>query len=213
MAQKPVFESRKCKPFVIVSTPEFVWNGGLSASQKTRNVVALHNAYNARFPEKKVLEISTKSTEKLGVQLSAFNLKKYVPALGTSVPVECVYQGSKVFAADGPFEDLYTATSRQAKGDHRLRSSGELRRFFFDGRNFPLNPLSAFYDWLYINALLENPELAAGLMEYDAFTDIEFNPSKGFSCQAHAAALYVSLSRLGLLAECREFDSFVRLLK
>ena len=41
-----------------------------------------------------------------------------------------------------------------------------------------LNPKTIFYDWLYINAVLENPLLAAELLKYNAFTDIEFNPKK-----------------------------------
>jgi len=213
MAQRPVFAPRKSKPYVNVFNPEFVWNSGLSASQKKKNVVALHEAFNARFPEKKVLEISSKSDEKLGVALSAFNLKKYVPELDKSVNVECIYQGSKVFAVGGPYTDLYTATSREAKGDRRLQSSGAMKGFRFDGQDFPLNPTTAFYDWLYINALLENPELAEQLLAYDAFTDIEFNPNKSLNCQARAAALFVALSREGLIEQCRNFDSFLKLLK
>ena len=42
MAQRPVFAPRKSKPYVNVYNPEFVWNSGLSASQKKKNVAALH---------------------------------------------------------------------------------------------------------------------------------------------------------------------------
>lgn len=213
MSQRPVFVPHKRAPYSDVFMTEFVWNSGLSASQKKKNVVALHQAFNARFPEKKVLEISSKSLEDLGVKLSAFNLTKFVPSLGKAVNVECIYQGSKVFAVGGPYTDLYTATSRAAKGDPRLRSSGELRSFRFEGKDFPLTPVSVFYDWLYINALLEHPELAQALLEYDAFTDIEFNPNKGKSCQANAAALFVSLHRQGLVEQCRDFDTFLSLVK
>lgn len=38
-------------------------------------------------------------------------------------------------------------------------------------------------------------------MEYDAFTDIAFNPQKSINCQAEAAAIYVSLKKQGLLEE------------
>lgn len=213
MSQRPVFVPIKRKPWTDVYMTEFQWNSGLSAAQKKKNVAALHQAFVARFPEKKVLEISSKSSEDLGVKLSAFNLTKFVPSLGKSVPVECVYQGSKVFAVGGPYTDLYTATSRAAKGDDRLRQSGELRRFSFEGKEFPLKAGSAFYDWLYINALMEHPELSEPLLGYDGFTDIEFNPNKGVACQANAAALYVSLRRQGLLEQCRDFDSFLALLK
>jgi hypothetical protein len=193
--------------------PEFAWNSGLSAAQKRRNVEALHQAYNSRFPEQRVLEISSKSLEKVGVELSAFNLKKYVPELGRSVTVECVFQGSKVFSAGGPYTELYTATSREAKKDPRLGTSGYLKGFRFEGRDFPLQPVTCFYDWLYINALMENPELAEALVQYDAFTDIEFNPNKSLNCQARAAALFVSLSRNGLIDRCREFADFLSVIK
>ena len=213
MSQRPVFVPIKRKPWTDVYMTEFLWNSGLSAAQKKKNVAALHQAFVARFPEKKVLEISSKSSEDLGVKLSAFNLTKFVPSLGKAVPVECVYQGSKVFAVGGPYTDLYTATSRAAKGDDRLRQSGELRRFSFEGKEFPLKAGSAFYDWLYVNALMEHPELSEPLLGYDGFTDIEFNPNKGVACQANAAALYVSLQRQSLLEQCRDFDSFLALLK
>lgn len=213
MAQRPVFVPRKSKPYVNVFSPEFDWNAGLSAAQKKRNVAALHRAYNSRFPEQKVMEISSKSDLELGIALSAFNLMKYLPELGKSVPVECIFQGSKVFAMGGPFTDLYTGTARAAKKDDRLRSSGSLKGFRYEGRDFPLSPVTAFYDWLYINALLDNPELAEQLLTFDAFTDIEFNPNKSLNCQARAAALFVALSREGLTEQCREFDDFLKLLK
>ena len=213
MAHRPVFVIHKSKPYVDVCTPEFVWNRGLSPTQKKKNVTALHEAFRLRFPDRKILEISSKSSEELGVRLSAFNLMKYLPELEMSVPVECIYQGSKVFAGGGPYCDLYTATSRQAKKDARIKSSGIPEKFRFDGCDFPTNPTTVFYDWLYINALLENPELARQLMAYEAFTDIEFNPNTSQNCQARAAALFVSLHRAGLIDQCRDFDKFLMLMK
>ena len=213
MASRPVFMPRKTKPYVNVVSPNFVWNPGLSASQKTRNVIALHEAWHGFFPEGKVLEISSKSTEALGVQLSAFNLQKYVPELGKSVSVECVYQGSKVFFGGGPYQELYLGTSRQAKSDPRLRGSGGLKEFRFDGKVFPIKPVTAFYDWLYLNALLENPDLSEPLLRYDGFTDIEYNPDKSLACQARTAAMFVALHRAGVLEQCRDFDAFLNLLK
>lgn len=211
MAQRPVFTPGKRKNAADLFWVDFVWNGGFAASQKQKNIAALHQAFRNRFPEKKVLEISSKSPEPLGVQLSAFNLKKFVPELGKAVSLECVFQGGKVFAAGGPYTDLYEATAREAKKDPRLKSSGMLRAFRFDGKDMPLIPRTAFYNWLYVNALLENPELGQQLLQYDGFTDIEFNPDKSINCQAEAAAVYVALARKGLLEQCRDFDSFVRL--
>lgn len=212
MAVRPVFAPGKRKNEADVFMTEFVWNSGLSVSQKRKNITALHDAYIRRFPERKVLEISSKSEVKIGVALSAFNLKKYVPSLGKSIPVECVFQGGKVFAAGGPYIDLYGVTSRDAKCDPRLKASGMLRSFYYEGEEFPIVPRTAFYNWVYISALIENPDLAAELLKYDGFTDIEFNPDKGVNCQAEAAALYVTLSRKGLLDKCKNFHEFVHLI-
>lgn len=213
MASRPVFVPLKKAPYVDVFMPEFDWNGGFALSQKQKNITALHDAHRKRFPDRKILEISSKSLQPAGVGLSAFNLKKYVPSLGKSVPVECVFQGGKVFAAGGPYEDLYTASPRDAKRDPRLKNSGMLRSFSFEDETMPLMPRTAFYNWLYISALLENPEAAAEVLEFDAFTDIEFNPSRSINCQAEAAAMFVSLSRLGLLEKCRSFSGFLELLR
>ena len=92
-------------------------------------------------------------------------------------------------------------SSRDAKTDSRLRNSGPLLEFSLTGDPWPLEPTTAFYDWLYLRALAYNPELANQLLECDGFTDIEFNPEKSWNCQARSAALYVSLSRDGLLKE------------
>ncbi len=211
MAVRPVFVPLKRAPYVHSVATEFVWNAGLSAAQKKKNVIALHEAFEKSFPGKRILEISSKSQLELGVSLSAFNLEKYVPSIGRSIPVECVYQGGKVFSKGGPFTDMYEFTARAAKKDQRLKESGKLCGFYYEGESLPLEPMSAFYNWLYINALIENPELSERLAEFDGFTDIEFAPDKGVSCQAAAAAVFVSLRSLGLLEECRDFESFRRM--
>jgi hypothetical protein len=36
-------------------------------------------------------------------------------------------------------------------------------------------------------------------LEYDGFSDIEFNPEKSINCQAASAALYKSLTERGLI--------------
>ena len=213
MAQRPVFVTLSRQPFHDIYSVDFTYNSGFAVSQKQKNIMALHTGFNARFPQKKVLEISSKSLQPLGVKLSAFNLKKFVPSLGYSVPVECVYQGGKVFSAGGPFLDLYEGTSRDAKEDSRLKESGYLNAFEFEGVRYPLQPATAFYDWLYINALMENPELGEELIQFDAFTDIEFNPNKSLNCQAKAAAIYVGLARQGLLEKCRSYEDFVKIIK
>ena len=115
-----------------------------------------------------------------------------------------------MFEHGGPYPDLLTVSPREAKRDERLRTGGKLTGFVFDGKDYPTEPKTAFYDYLYITALLENPVLAETVLSYDAFTDIEFNPQKSLNCQAAAAARFVSLHRLGLLKEPFSFEDFLR---
>lgn len=212
MAQRPVYMSRLTPPYCFPWNAEFVFNPGFSPTQKQKNITAIHRVFSAEFPELKVLEISSKSMQEGGVELSAFHLPKYVPSLGKSVPVENVFQAGKVFQRGGPYTDLLHVSPRDAKRDERLRSSGLISGFRFEGRDFPILPRTAFYDYLYINALLENERLADIVLSYDAFTDIEFNPERSVNCQAKAAALFVALHKLNKLEEVRDFDRFLAVL-
>jgi type I restriction enzyme M protein len=196
MASRPIYMPESAAPYRTLYSAEFTWNSGLSASQKKKNVTALHESFAAHFPGKKVLEISSKSMQEGGVELSAFNLMKFVPSLGKSLPVEVIYHAGKVFRNGGPYTDLLEGTSREAKKDERLKNSGAIVGFRFEGRDFPIRPQTFFYDYLYVNALLENEDLAKIVLQYDGFTDIEFNPEKSVNCQAKSAALFVSLMSL-----------------
>ncbi len=125
-----------------------------------------------------------------------FNLKIRIPTM-QAISVECAFQGSKVFNKGGPYTDLYNVTSREAKTDERIRNSGDLVAFNFHGDDFPINPKSAFYDWLYIIALFQNPDLADKILKFQGYSDIAFNPVRSFNCQAHSAALFAALKKLG----------------
>ena len=54
-----------------------------------------------------------------------------------------------------------------------------------------------FYDYIYIQALMQHLEISATLKEYDLFTDIEFNEKKGLNCQARSCAIYSYMLRTG----------------
>ena len=213
MAERPVFVTMDQAPFSRPVLVPFVWNSGLAKSQKQKNILALHKAYKSMYPKDSVLEISSKSLQPYGDALSAFYLCKYVPSLERSVPVEVIYQAAKTFKNGGPFLDLLEGSSRSAKKDERLKTSGDLISFTFEDQTYPIFPRTAFYDYLYVNALMENETLADEVLKYDAFTDIEFNPNKGVNCQARAAAMFVSLHRLGRLSEVKSFDTFLALYK
>ena len=167
--------------------------------QKKKNVCALHSAIKKTFPGKRSLEISTKSDLELGIKMSAFNLIITAPKSGKSFSVECAFQASKVFEYGGPYTDLLDATPKEAKTDKRLRESGKLQHFRYFSRKIPNNPRTLFYDWLYINALLNSDLDIDEICTYDAFTDIEFNPKKSLNCQAFSAALFVSLRSQGII--------------
>lgn len=200
MARRPVFFFQ---PGALVqeSLVEFKWFPGMAISQARKSIASLHQAAEREIGRSPILEISSKSDIEEGVLLSAFNLRL---TLGTerSMTVEAVYQASKVFGlGDGPYEDILFKSSLEAKRDPRVRRNDLVVEFRLFGESWPTEPKTAFYDWLYLKALSENPELANVLLEYQAFTDIAFNPKKSFNCQARAAALYVSLVQCGRFEE------------
>ena len=201
MAQRPVYLSINSAPFVKSDTVEFKFFAGFSAQQKMRSVESLHAAFLSQNPERHLLEISSKSVVPLGIKLSAFNLQIILPNSNKSTSVESAFQSSKVFEGGEQFVDLLNKTSREAKRDPRLKTSGQLKSFKFFDYEFPLEPKTYFYDWLYINALYRQKDLAEEILTYDAFTDIEFNPKKSLNCQARAAAIFVGLSRAGLIED------------
>lgn len=212
MVKRIVYMPYDKPPYVREFSISFEWNKGFALSQKQKNIMALHHRFKKIFPESNVLEISSKSLQELGIKLSAFNLTKFVPSLQKKIPVECVFQGGKVFSKGGPYTDLYLVSSKEAKKEERLKTSGELKNFYFEKETMPLFPKTIFYDWLYMNALIENNVYIGELIKYNAFTDIEFNPSKSINCQARAAALFVSLYKLKKIENCKDFNSFYKII-
>lgn len=198
MAVRPVFTATPDNRYCVRENTEFQYFSGFSDSQKKKCIKSLHEAYVLQHPGCSVLEISSRSEKELGVQLSAFHLT-ITTRSGKAFSVESAFQSSKVFENGGPYTDLLDAPSITAKRDERLRSSGRVIAFAFQGQRFSTEPKTYFYHWLYINALQLHPKLAEQLLLYDAFTDIAFNPKKSINCQAEAAAIYVSLQRQGLL--------------
>jgi len=198
MAERPVFipvsGSQELVKEIFFS---LTWNPGFAPVQKKKNVMALHEAA-ARSGWTSLLEISSKSEEKLGQHLSAFHLKVRVENLG-EIKLECAFQGSKVFEKGGPYTDLYLVDPKDAKRDLRLQESGRLTGFRFNDFSFALEPKTIFYDWLYVNAIYPHREWLERLYKYAGFTDIEFNPSKSINCQARSCALFVSLMKNNLL--------------
>jgi hypothetical protein len=207
MAERPVYIPAPDDPELVkVISFNLVWNSGFAPVQKKKNIKALHEAA-AAAGYSPLLEISTKADGKLGQHLSAFHLKVHSERVG-NIPLECAFQGSKVFERGGPYTDLYFADVRAAKRDSRLHTSGKIVRFDFDGFSFPLEPKTVFYDWLYINAIFEHREwLKSRLCQYSGFTDIEFNPARSINCQARSCALFAALMSNDLLEKAIESPS------
>ncbi|HDR9473301.1 DarT1-associated NADAR antitoxin family protein [Burkholderia multivorans] len=202
MAERPIFTPTLSGP-LLVSTHhvEFQWFPGMAKSQAQKSIDSLHEQARKQLHVDRVLEISSKSRDDDGVRLSAFNLMIKTVRYEREFSLECAYQASKVFQRGGPFKDLLKVKSIDAKRDPRLNQHGRLIKFQFFGTDWPLEPRTAFYDWLYINALHKKPELAEVVLAYRAFSDIAFNPERSINCQAYAAALYVSLHARGLLTD------------
>ena len=202
MAKRPIFiPDFNGFPYIDTIDIEFKWHPGFAKSQMQKSIASLHAAADKLNKISPILEISSKSMSALGVSLSAFNLLLEIPN-GQKINVECAYQGSKVFENGGPYHELYLVSSREAKTDDRLRNSGELVAFNFCGEDFPIEPKTAFYDWLYLTALSENKtDLVKELEMFQGFSDIVFNPNRSINCQARAAALFVSLSKNELINE------------
>ena len=68
--------------------------------------------------------------------------------------------------------------------------SGRLIGFNLLGEEWPIEPPTCFYDWLYISALIQHPDAVQELLNFHAFSDIAFNPEKSLNCQARSAAVF-----------------------
>ncbi|HHE0364388.1 TPA: hypothetical protein ACN34U_001908 [Vibrio parahaemolyticus] len=214
MAIRPIFVPRTDGTIgVIEKAIDFKWHPGMAKTQKQKSISELHNSAKLSGINN-ILEISSKSQDELGILLSAFNLSFVTKKHNNKITVESAFQGSKVFKRGGPYKDLYLADSKTSKKDVRIKESGQLVGFSFFNQEFPLIPRTYFYDWLYIKALVSNPKLVDLLYKFEGFSDIEFNPKKSINCQAHAAALFVSLNSAGVLEDALSSpDMFLRITK
>jgi len=212
MAKRPAFIPLKYnnKTFVHEQDFSFEWFPGFSTKQKQKSIEAFHKSITKYYPKARVLEVSSKSQNPLGVNLSAFNLMINDKFSSKQFSVESAFQSSKVFENGGPYIDLLEKTSRDAKKDYRLKESGKLKYFKYANHIWKLEPKTAFYDWLYITALMQYKNLVAEVAKYNVFTDIEFNPEQSINCQARSVAILVSLYNNNYLEKTLEsIDNFV----
>lgn len=215
MAERPVFiPAPESDALVREVFLPLTWHSGFAHVQKEKNIAALHEAA-AQRGLTPLLEISSKSKSERGRHMSAFHMTVPTKCCGR-VKLELAFQGSKVFEHGGPYTDLYRKGDSeigQAKRDPRLQQSGRLVGFSFEGTDFPLEPKTAFYDWLYCTFLWDHRDWATKLYAYAGFTDIEFNPQRSINCQARSAALFLSLmKRCELESALQSPTSFVNTL-
>lgn len=186
MATRPAWTIKNGK--VMREDFDFAWNGGFAITQKQKNINALHVAIQEAKGEE-ALEVSSKSTVSLGKELSAFSLQL------SGVYLENIFQAAKKYENGGPYMDLLDISPKDAKRDERHKNSGRLLAFVREGETWPLEPKTAFYDFIYVNAVVEKYAYDLELSEYQWFTDIEFNPKKSINCQARALAIYKLLKQ------------------
>lgn len=217
MAIRPIFIPTLHTPFFEKKDVSFKWHAGFSLSQKQKSLSSLHQNAKDLFNTRELLEISTKSPQQLGNKLSAFNLKAFVKDKSydpdRQYSLETLFQTSKVFNNNMHCIDLLRMEELDIRKEIREREKRGLSHFAHDGDIWNLEPKGAFYNFLYIRSLLQIPHLFEALDEFDAFTDIAFNPNKSFNCQAESVSIFVGLNRAGLSPSeaCSSQSNFLNL--
>lgn len=193
----------------------FKWFPGFSKEQKQKSIKELHQQFLNLNITDKLLEVSSKSEKSIGVKASAFNLK-ISTVKGHNISVEQIFQSSKVYKKAGNQNYLLEEGYSSKEMKQKLREIDKddyMIKYSSFHHDFPLEPKTLFYNWIYINALNQNEEVAKEILKYEAFTDIEFNPKRSFNCQAEACAIYVSLVKQKNLEEAlkniKTFESIV----
>ncbi len=203
MAVRPTYYLSNGK--VISKDVRFEWFAGFSSSQKQKSIASFHEAIKKESANALPLEISTKSTEKLGNSLSAFKLHI------DGHHLENVFQSSKIFENGGPYRDLLDVHPKDAKRDERLGDSGAIIGFNYDGKDFPTEPKTLFYDYIYIKAVKQSltADEIKKIAEFTHFTDIEFNPRKSINTQAKSVAIIkLMLDKFGEIPDM-SIDEFI----
>ena len=219
MAEKSVFISKAEYPFFEEVHVNIDWFPGFAMSQKRKCQIGLHQNFLMAYPAEKVLEISSTSLMSLGARLSAMNLRKRTKRGLTTV--ESAFQSSRIYSdgerAAGPFPEYLFLSGKECKKLVKKASEGmNSYRYEFDGMTFyaPAWHISQFYDYIYLNALLEpeNEDVREQLLKegYTAFTDLA---TSSLNCQARSAAIFVGLVRAGRIDEVRDFASYLNLFR
>lgn len=188
MTTRPIFSRIDDEPYVKETIVSFTWVPGQHYGRRQLCALALHEAAAAHVGNEPILEVSTYSTSELGRALSAMNLR-FTKGPWAGLSVEHVYQASKIFTYGGPFVDLLNVKDpRRAKGDMRLKASGDLIGFELHGVQHGLDTGSYVYDLIYAEALHQHDDLKREAAAYRHFSDIAFNPKTMLATQARSVA-------------------------
>ena len=138
------------------------------------------------------LEISSRSSDRLGRELSAMNLPAAGDPHGRSV--EAVYQAAKCYGDGGPDTHVSGSGYEAKRRDRERRRQGPLAGFRHEGRQWPPKTGSAFYDWLWTRSALKHcgDGVIERLQRFDGFTD-QFHRPGALACQAKAAAILAGM--------------------
>lgn len=205
---------------------EFEWFSGMSWQQRQKSSLSmLHELSTLGYTP---IEISRRAVDQdFGAQLSAFHLKlnkinvenifqAYKKFNDGGPYFDLLYVDPKLARNDCRLQTYESKKPCQTyqveyknKGFYdddavctfcRTRKSRRLTNFTSGKEEWDTEPKSMFYDAIYIAALLQNKQLSDRLLNYNAFTDIEFNQQiaysqlKGpFNCQARSCAIFVTL--------------------
>lgn len=199
MANRPIFIPQIKTAGVIILNLDFTWHAGMATSQKQKSIRSLHEKALAQKRIHRILEISTKSEEELGKKTSAFSLK--IETKEGVFSLESVYHASKIFPVVGAQKQWMQLSARQSKKESQKFQDqyGKPIGFCIEDTEYFGKSHKLGFTYMYFQALkLKDQEEINELCLFDAFTDINFLPQKGGNCQAHAAALFVSLRNNGV---------------
>ena len=202
MAKRPIFIPSTKAPFFEKQEVDFQWHPGFSLSQKQKSVSSLHQSASESLQVSNTLEVSTKSPTKLGNQLSAFNLPGFTTDKDYSsvreFSLETIFQTSKVFSPNISCKDLIRLEELEIRKEIRKRQKKNLSHFELEDEVWELQPVGAFYNYLYLRSLVQFEEFIDALIQHDSFTDIAFNPETSFNCQAESVSQLVGLIKAGV---------------
>jgi hypothetical protein len=207
-------------------TIDFEWFLGMSPKQTQKSSLSML----AKLKEKgkKPMEVSRSSEDaEFGVQLSAFNLTlkghkvenifQAYKVMTDGGPYFDLLRVEPKFAKNDCRIQIHNTKTRKPCQTNKVKYTKDFYeeeaickycktrkerqlKSFGSKVEWPLEPKSMFYDAVYIMGLIENKELSDKLIDYDAFTDIQFNQKdeyatkKGpFNCQARSCAIFSTL--------------------